>query len=43
LHLPWSLLLAVAALLLASAVLTALVSGRYAVSGNAVDAVREDW
>lgn len=43
LHLPWGLLLAVAAILLMSAALTALVSGRYAVSGNAVRAVREDW
>jgi putative ABC transport system permease protein len=43
LHLPWGLLASVAAALLASAVLTALVSGRYALSGNAVRAVSEDW
>jgi putative ABC transport system permease protein len=43
LHMPWGLLAAVAAVLLVSAALTALVSGRHAVSGNAVRAVREDW
>ncbi|TFW05281.1 ABC transporter permease, partial [Oxalobacteraceae bacterium OM1] len=43
LHLPWSLLATVAAVLLASSAVTALVSGRYAVSGDAVRAVREDW
>jgi putative ABC transport system permease protein len=43
LHMPWSLLVSVAAVLLVSAALTALVSGRYAVSGNAVRAAREDW
>ena len=43
LHMPWAMLLAVAAVLLASAALTALLSGRYAVSGDAVRAVREDW
>lgn len=43
LHMPWGLLFSVTAVLLVSAALTALVSGRYAVSGNAVRAVREDW
>lgn len=43
LHMPWGMLSAVAALLLVSAALTALASGRYAVSGAAVRAVREDW
>ncbi|WP_420476401.1 FtsX-like permease family protein [Noviherbaspirillum sp. ST9] len=43
LHMPWRMLLSVAALLLVSAALTALASGRYAVSGDAVRAVREDW
>lgn len=43
LHLPWRLLASVAAVLLASAALTALVSGRHALSGNAVRAVSEDW
>jgi putative ABC transport system permease protein len=40
---PWGTLAAVAAALLASAALTALLSGRQAVSGDAVHAVREDW
>ena len=43
LHLPWGLLAGVAALLLAAAVLTALGSGRYALSGGPIRAVREDW
>ena len=43
LHMPWNLLATVAALLLAAAAATALAAGRYAVSGNAVRAVREDW
>jgi putative ABC transport system permease protein len=43
LHMPWGLLAAVAAVLLGSAALTALVSGRHAVSGNAIRAVQEDW
>jgi putative ABC transport system permease protein len=43
LTMPWGLLGSVAALLLASAALTALVAGRHAVSGSAVRAVREDW
>ncbi|HYD59292.1 MAG TPA: FtsX-like permease family protein [Noviherbaspirillum sp.] len=43
LHMPWGMLFSVAALLLVSAALTALAAGRYAVSGDAVRAVREDW
>ena len=43
LHIPSVLLASVAALLLFSAAATALISGRLAVSGSAVRAVREDW
>ncbi|MGV7206605.1 FtsX-like permease family protein [Oxalobacteraceae bacterium A2-2] len=43
LHMPWPLLGGVAALLLAAAALTALVSGRSALSGGPIRAVREDW
>jgi putative ABC transport system permease protein len=43
LHLPWRLLASVAAALLVASVLTALVSGRYALSGGPIRAVREDW
>ncbi len=43
LHIPSTLLVSVAALLLFSAAVTALISGRLAVSGSAVRAVREDW
>ena len=43
LHLPWGLLAGVASLLLGASVLTALVSGRYALSGGPIRAVREDW
>lgn len=43
LHMPWGLLASVAAVLLGLATLTAVASGRHAVSGNAVRAVREDW
>ncbi|MDB5960463.1 MAG: multidrug transporter substrate-binding protein [Massilia sp.] len=42
-HLPWGLLGSVAGLLLAASVVTALVSGRYALSGGPIRAVREDW
>jgi putative ABC transport system permease protein len=41
--LPWKGLTVVALTLLALASLTALMSGRHAVSGKAVRAVREDW
>ncbi|PHV04583.1 multidrug ABC transporter substrate-binding protein [Janthinobacterium sp. BJB412] len=43
LHLPWPLLGTVAALLLTAAALTALLSGRQALSGGPIRAVREDW
>jgi putative ABC transport system permease protein len=43
LHLPWPLLGSVAAVLVAASVATALMSGRYALSGGPVRAVREDW
>ncbi len=43
LSLPWKGLIAVALVLLVLAALTALVSGRHAVSGNAIRAIREDW
>ncbi|GAB3452353.1 ABC transporter permease [Massilia terrae] len=43
LHLPWPLLATVATVLVIASVLTALASGRYALSGGPVRAVREDW
>ena len=43
LHMPWPLLASVAGALLVAATLTALVSGRYALSGGPIRAVREDW
>jgi putative ABC transport system permease protein len=43
LHLPWRLLAGVAVLLIGASVLTVLVSGRYALSGGPIRAVREDW
>ena len=43
LHLPWGLLASVAAAMLLSAALTALMAGKMAVAGSAVRAVREDW
>jgi len=43
LHMPWALLSAVATLLLISAGLTALLSGKAAISQSAIRAVREDW
>jgi len=43
LHMPRGLLAAVATALLVSAILTALVAGRQALSGSAIRAVREDW
>lgn len=43
LHMPWPLLASVAAVLLAASVITALISGRYALSGGPIRAVREDW
>jgi putative ABC transport system permease protein len=43
LHLPWALLAGVAGTLLTASVITALVSGRQALSGGPIRAVREDW
>jgi len=43
LHLPWQLLAVFAAVLLALATFTAVASGRQAMSGDAVRAVKEDW
>ncbi|ATQ77380.1 multidrug ABC transporter substrate-binding protein [Massilia violaceinigra] len=43
LHVPWTLVGAVAAVLLVASVVTALVSGRFALSGGPIRAVREDW
>lgn len=40
---PWELLSAVAAALVATSAGTAVIAGRRAVSGDAVRAVREDW
>jgi putative ABC transport system permease protein len=42
-HIPWDKLGLLAFALLAMAVLTALLSARRALSGEAVRAVREDW
>ncbi|HEY8606753.1 MAG TPA: FtsX-like permease family protein [Noviherbaspirillum sp.] len=43
LHMPWAILSGVALVLLLAAAATALLAGRHAVSGAAVQAVREDW
>jgi putative ABC transport system permease protein len=43
LHAPWALLAGVAAVLLVAATLTALASGRQALSSGPIRAVREDW
>ena len=43
LHLPWPLIATVAGALLTAAAATALVSGRQALSGAPIRAVREDW
>jgi putative ABC transport system permease protein len=43
LHFPWPLLGSVAAALLIASALTALLSGRQALSGGPIRAVREDW
>jgi len=43
LHMPWPLLASVALVLVGASVATALVSGRYALSGGPIRAVREDW
>ena len=43
LHLPWQLLAEVAAAMLLLATLTAIASGRQAMSGEVIRAVKEDW
>ncbi len=43
LHLPWGTLVALGAIMMGLAVLTALASGRRAMSEEAVRAVKEDW
>jgi putative ABC transport system permease protein len=43
LHIPWWILSTVAFVMLVSSCATAVVSGRKAISTNAVHAVREDW
>ncbi len=43
LHLPWQLLAEFVAVMLALATLTAVASGRQAMSGDVVGAVKEDW
>jgi putative ABC transport system permease protein len=43
LHMPWLPLTAFCAVMLSLATLTAIASGRQAMSGDAVRAVREDW
>ena len=42
-HIPWLALAALAAVLVAAASVTAVWSGRRAMSNNVVNAVREDW
>ena len=43
LHMPWSWLAGLAAMVVVAAILTAVWSGRAAMSGDVVRAVREDW
>jgi putative ABC transport system permease protein len=43
LHMPWLALAALASLVIAAAVATAIWSGRAAMGGDVVSAVREDW
>jgi putative ABC transport system permease protein len=43
LHLPWQLLAEFVAVMLVLATFTAIVSGRRAMSGEPVRAVKEDW
>ncbi|MES2071269.1 MAG: FtsX-like permease family protein [Pseudomonadota bacterium] len=42
-HMPWGLLLSVAAVMQVASGLTALLAGRQALSGSVLQAVREDW
>ena len=43
LHVPWAALAALSAVLVAASAFTAAISGRLAMSADAVRAVREDW
>jgi putative ABC transport system permease protein len=43
LHIPWQLLAEVIAAMLLLATVTAVVSGRAAMGGDAIRAVKEDW
>jgi putative ABC transport system permease protein len=43
LHVPWTMIAIIACVMLASSCATAVLSGRRAVSVDAVRAVREDW
>ncbi len=43
LHMPWRLLAEFVAVMLAMATLTAIASGRHAMSAEAIRAVKEDW
>jgi putative ABC transport system permease protein len=43
LHVPWRLLAEFVAIMLALATLTAVASGRQAMSGEAIRSVKEDW
>jgi putative ABC transport system permease protein len=43
LHVPWELLAEFVAVMLALATVTAVASGRQAMSGEVVRAVKEDW
>jgi putative ABC transport system permease protein len=43
LHMPWRLLAEFVAVVLAMATLTAIASGRQAMSAEAIRAVKEDW
>ena len=42
-HFPWSWLLIMATVMIATAAGTALLAGRRAISGHVIQTVREDW
>ena len=42
-HVPWTLLAVLSAVLVAAAALTSVVSGRQAMGDDVVRAVKEDW
>jgi putative ABC transport system permease protein len=42
-HVPWAALGVLSALLIVAAAVTAAVSGRQAMTGDVVRAVKEDW